>query len=224
MQRYLRIVRILVIALLCFGGMMGVLLSPSVCEASDAVALDVGQLAALSDVIVHGKVVHSEAVVFADGRVMTRHTVQVIRWVKQDYEGAPATIEFYTRGGVVGDMVTRVTGEVQIRGGDEAVLFLADIPANGERHEGKHYFCVGLSQGAYIVISSAEEKRVVRSDERIRRRVARMHLARASFARDVPMVGDVSLDDFLAQVTAEVAAGRDRDEVIRAFPARRIAP
>ena len=111
---------LLVVMLSCFGMMGALVLEPEVCMASEAVSLDMGQLVALSDVIVHGQVVHSESVVFPDGRIMTKHTVRVSRWLKQDAGEVRTEIEFYTRGGVVGDQVTRVTGEVQIRAGEEA--------------------------------------------------------------------------------------------------------
>ena len=215
---------LLVVMLSCFGTMGALVLEPEVCMASEAVTLDMGQLVALSDVIVHGQVVHSESVVFPDDRIMTKHTVRVSRWLKQDAGEVRTEIEFYTRGGVVGDQVTRVTGEVQIRAGEEAVLFLADLGENGRADGAKHYFCVGLSQGAYLVTGDGAEKHVVRSDERIRRRVVRMRAMRASFAQDKAEPGDVTLEAFLTQVAAEVAVGRGRDEVLDALPFRRTKP
>lgn len=208
----------------CMWGAACVAGVPQVCAASVVVQLDGTQMAALSDVIVHGTVLRSQPVAFSDGRIMTAHVMQVSRWIRQDAEtGASETFVFYTRGGQIGDRVTRVTGEAHVEPSDEVVVFLAARSSDVDGVQERRYFCVGMAQGAFVVLTDENEKRVVRSDERIKRRAARMRRARASL-KDVAEPEDRALGSFLEAVEKNVAEGLSRDAVLNGLPFGRTAP
>ncbi|MBQ1265333.1 MAG: hypothetical protein IIY06_01005 [Proteobacteria bacterium] len=207
--------------------MVSVALSACVCAvaseayASAVVALDGSQRAAMSDAIVHGVVLSSEPVVLEDGRLVTRHTVRVIRWVKADGARVHAeTVHIYTRGGRIGDQVTHVSGEAQMDPGEEVVIYLIALSSDAGE---KRYFSLGMAQGTYIVLERGEERRVVRSDVRMRRRASQATRARASVVVQ-PEVGDQTLDAFVAQIEKDIAMGLRREDVMRQLPARRVVP
>lgn len=207
---------------LCFFSLsVSTCLSVAVQEASASVvvALSDGQKAALSDVIVVGTVERREAVMTDDGRVMTRHVFRVSKWLKGESAESSDVIEFWTRGGAVDGIVTRVGGEAALETGDEVVVYLEWLGQTGIRR----LFPLGLAQGAYVVLrDDAGDKRVIRSDERMeRRRLASIH-QRASMREGTKTRDDMTLDAFVSRIQTDLEHAMTREEALGSLPGRRV--
>lgn len=196
---------------------MNATMNSELAEASIVAALSEEQLVALSEVIVQGRIVSSAGELLSDGRVATRHEIEVTRWLK-----APAGLDgerfiFYTHGGRFEDVMTRVAGEAALEEGDEVVVYLEPLG----RGESAKYYPLGLSQGAYEVLKDElGVKRVVRSDERIKRRMARSKARRASM-RDEALGDDVLLERYVEGVERRVREGLTKDAALKQLPFRR---
>ena len=185
--------------------------------ASVVAALSEEQMVALSEVIVLGQVVSSEGEVLPNGQVATRHEIAVMRWLKAPVGVSGERFVFYTHGGHFGDVITRVAGEAALEVGDEVVVYLEPL----RRGETVQYYPLGLFQGAYEVLEDAVGvKRVIRSDERIKRRMARSKARRASM-RDEALGDDILLERYIEGVERLVREGLTEDEALKQLPLRR---
>ncbi len=212
------VLKCLIFGIMVFGGMCGVFLTGFEARASVVVELSQAQKVALSHVIVRGRVVQSEAVLQANGKIETKHVMEVTTWFKSDVPVSGDTLTFYTRGGALGDLVTRVGGEAQLVVGDEVVLFLERLGRSGS----SELYPIGLSQGAFIVqLDSLQQKRVIRSDERVKRRHVRTQRLRASTDSSADLTRDPDLETFEQSVLDALVEPLTRDEALKSLPGRR---
>ena len=115
------------------------LLAGNLC-ATTAAKLDLDALTTNSTVVARGKITAKEARWDKDNAaIWTHHTVEVSDVARGD---KVKTLEFVTRGGVVGKVGQAVRGSGSFEIGDEHVLFLA-------RDSEKRLQLVGMVQGAF---------------------------------------------------------------------------
>ncbi|MBO4351777.1 MAG: hypothetical protein J6A01_12660 [Proteobacteria bacterium] len=117
-------------------------------------------LAALSDedlidksgAIVHGTIIQKESIQYDARTILTKVTLRVEEYLKKP-EGSTEDSEFvfYTRGGVIGDVVQTVAGEFRAVEGAEVIVFLEKIKKYGDL-----WMVLGLRTGAYWVEKADE--------------------------------------------------------------------
>ncbi|MCB9519569.1 MAG: hypothetical protein H6698_04820 [Myxococcales bacterium] len=93
-------------------------------SAMTVLALPIEDLAAQADAVVLGTVEATFAVE-RGGRVVTKTTIAVERWIGGD---GPAQIEVLTAGGRFGERAVRVAGTESYVAGEEVLVFLDAIP------------------------------------------------------------------------------------------------
>lgn len=127
------------------------LLSAPALGATVAARLDLDTLTDNAVLVVRGKIESKEARWdAAQTGIWTHHALKVSQTIKGD---AQATLEFVTRGGVVGNRGQHVAGNGNFETGEEYVLFLW-------RDDDKRLQLVGMVQGALKV---SEENAVTRA-------------------------------------------------------------
>lgn len=124
---------LLLLAFLC-------LACPANLEATTAARLDLDALTDNAAVVVRGKITARQARWDADRKgIWTHHTVDVTDTARGEVR---KSLEFVTRGGVVGEVGQAVSGSGSFDVGDELVLFLAN-------DDQRRLQLVGMIQGAF---------------------------------------------------------------------------
>lgn len=120
----------------------------SVAQATTMLEQDVAALTKSSAVVVHAKVLASQARWTSDrARIVTDTEVEVL----EAWKGAPAArFVVMQPGGIVGELGQKVAGAARFTIGEEVVLFLE---ARGDR-----FTVAGMSQGAFHVVRSSDGK------------------------------------------------------------------
>lgn len=134
-------------------------------QATTVASLSDSQLVSYSDYIVHATILRIDPIQFDENTIITRVTVKVHRYLKVPAgDVQPEQFEFYTRGGVVGDVHQMVPGEYEPEVGTEGMFFLERI----RRFQGLP-FVLGLTQGVF----AADSLSVTRVDRKISKGVHR---------------------------------------------------
>jgi len=106
------------------------------------VPLSIPQLAAESDLIVHGKVISITTALRTDRRIVTRVLTEITETWKGEHPGS--RLEVVLAGGTLGTKQVVVDGQPDYHPGEEVVLFL-------KFNQGKEAVTVGLGQGKFVV-------------------------------------------------------------------------
>ncbi|HOK76545.1 MAG TPA: hypothetical protein PLW35_02355 [Verrucomicrobiota bacterium] len=106
------------------------------------VPLSIPQLAAESDLIVHGKVISITTTLDADRRIVTRVLTEITETWKGQHPGA--RLQVVLAGGTLGTKQVVVDGQPEYRPDEEVVLFL-------KLNQRKEAVTVGLAQGKFVV-------------------------------------------------------------------------
>lgn len=121
-------------------------------HATTIVALSDDELVDEAGAIVHGTIVETESIQYDAKTILTKVTLKVESYLKKP-EGSTQeqTFVFYTRGGSIGDIVQRVSGEFRAIVGAEVIVFLEKIKKYGDL-----WMVLGLRTGAYWIENDAE--------------------------------------------------------------------
>ena len=217
---------------LCALAAMLALLTASPARASLVAPMTVEEITAVSDEVVHGRVLESTSR-FYKGMIVSEHDVEVVESLKGD-RPAGATMRLATPGGNVGPIGAVAPGAPTFRPGDEVVLFLAKPDTNTRARGADLSYLdmespliqspqvIGGFQGHFRVVRPATPEQVAADKElpasarpmRAPGDVAIIH--RDNPGRPVTLAAAPTLDEFKAQVRD--AASPQRARTMREIP------
>lgn len=164
------------------------LLSPALLSAASIVARTVPELTDLSDYVVEADVLDTETYRQDDGRIYTRTTLKVARYLKGE---GPEQLVISQLGGTVGELHMDVPGDLTLQQGQHLVLFAREA-------EGRIWPTL-LGWSAFLV-----------SGEGPQASVARQHVHLALYRHDMDGIlqlveeGDVPAPTTLADLVSEI--------------------
>jgi len=129
-------------------------LSPLIATGTVVLYMDLREMAEVSDVVVHAKVLASEVRTDFDGPITTRTTIEAVHIMKGREAFKDGELWFDLLGGAKDGMQIRVPGTPTFRVGEEVILFL-------EKNSTDYAVC-GLQQGVFRVRTEGPEKVVSR--------------------------------------------------------------
>ena len=140
-----------------FGVFVALLFGSVSVSASIVVRHSFTELCERADSIVHARVLEQQSQ-WRDGRIVTEVTLEVLESLKGEYHAAERVVVL-NHGGVVGTLVTRISGAPVFFDGEEVVLFLEHNVEVGLP------LVTGMSQGKFTVTVDGEARFVTQSTE-----------------------------------------------------------